>query len=57
MSADAAQDFFSRALIAPVLTAHPTEVQRQSILDGQREIAALMATRDRVDLTPAGDSR
>ena len=53
VSADAAQDFFSRALIAPVLTAHPTEVQRQSILDGQREIAALMATRDRVDLTPA----
>jgi len=26
-------------MVAPVLTAHPTEVQRKSILDGQREIA------------------
>ena len=28
------------AHVAPVLTAHPTEVQRKSILDRQREIAA-----------------
>jgi len=27
-----------------VLTAHPTEVQRQSILDCEREIARLVAT-------------
>ena len=40
------------ALIAPVLTAHPTEVQRKSILDCQREIAALLDERDRVQLTP-----
>jgi phosphoenolpyruvate carboxylase len=32
------QSFFSGALISPVLTAHPTEVQRKSILDCQREI-------------------
>ena len=29
---------FTRALIAPVLTAHPTEVQRKSILDGQMSV-------------------
>jgi phosphoenolpyruvate carboxylase len=30
--------------VSPVLTAHPTEVQRQSILDCEREIARLLAT-------------
>lgn len=46
------QSFFSGALISPVLTAHPTEVQRKSILDCQREIAALLDERDRLKLTP-----
>ena len=36
----------SSALISPVLTAHPTEVQRQSILDAERAIAELVAARD-----------
>src|SRR5262245_56158283 len=36
--------FFARARVSPVLTAHPTEVQRQSILDCEREIARLVAT-------------
>ncbi|CAB3769542.1 phosphoenolpyruvate carboxylase [Paraburkholderia humisilvae] len=40
------QQFFDDALIAPVLTAHPTEVQRKSILDAQRDIARLLAERD-----------
>jgi phosphoenolpyruvate carboxylase len=40
------------ALIVPVLTAHPTEVQRKSILDAEREIARLLVWRDRVALTP-----
>ncbi|MGE0557382.1 MAG: phosphoenolpyruvate carboxylase [Burkholderiales bacterium] len=44
--------FFQQALIAPVLTAHPTEVQRKSILDCQAEIARLLACRDRDVLTP-----
>ena len=35
--------WFSRARVSPVLTAHPTEVQRQSILDCEREIARLIA--------------
>src|SRR4051794_11259093 len=34
---------FARAQVMPVLTAHPTEVQRQSILDCEREIAHLIA--------------
>jgi len=38
-------DFFNRALIVPVLTAHPTEVQRKSILDTEREIERLLALR------------
>ena len=32
--------------ISPVLTAHPTEVQRKSILDAERAIALLLAERD-----------
>ena len=35
--------WFERASVSPVLTAHPTEVQRQSILDCEREIARLIA--------------
>jgi phosphoenolpyruvate carboxylase len=45
-------EFFSQALISPVLTAHPTEVQRKSILDRQLEIARLLTDRDRTQLTP-----
>ena len=35
-----------RALIVPVLTAHPTEVMRKSMLDHRNRIAALMRQRD-----------
>jgi phosphoenolpyruvate carboxylase len=38
--------FLGDALISPVLTAHPTEVQRKSILDAEGEIARLLALRD-----------
>ena len=34
------------AYIAPVLTAHPTEVQRKSILDAERAIAEFIGQRD-----------
>jgi phosphoenolpyruvate carboxylase len=47
----AVRKFFKDALISPVLTAHPTEVQRKSILDAEREIARLLAERD-LPLTP-----
>ena len=35
-----------QAWLSPVLTAHPTEVQRKSILDAERAIAALIEQRD-----------
>jgi phosphoenolpyruvate carboxylase len=44
----ALRDFFANAYIAPVLTAHPTEVQRRSILDSLDAIAALLNRRDRL---------
>jgi phosphoenolpyruvate carboxylase len=43
--ADAA-GLLDRALITPVLTAHPTEVMRKSMLDHRNRIAALMVQRD-----------
>ncbi|MFA7299681.1 MAG: phosphoenolpyruvate carboxylase [Sideroxydans sp.] len=46
------QAFFAKALISPVLTAHPTEVQRKSILNCQLIISSLLAQRDRLDMTP-----
>jgi len=45
--------WFARARVAPVLTAHPTEVQRQSILDCEREIARLLSKDDSVGRTEA----
>jgi phosphoenolpyruvate carboxylase len=36
----------AQSFISPVLTAHPTEVQRKSILDAERAIAQLLAARD-----------
>jgi phosphoenolpyruvate carboxylase len=45
--------WFARARVAPVLTAHPTEVQRQSILDCEREIARLLSRDDSLERTEA----
>ena len=44
--------FLTGGLVMPVLTAHPTEVQRKSILDAHIEIARLLDQRDRVRQTP-----
>ncbi len=46
------QAFLNSALVSPVLTAHPTEVQRKSILDCQLIISSLLSNRDRMDMTP-----
>ena len=51
VSEETVGEFFEQALIAPVLTAHPTEVQRKSILDAEHDIARLLAERD-LPLTP-----
>ncbi len=42
------------AYISPVLTAHPTEVQRKSILDAERAVAELLGERDEL---PTPDRR
>lgn len=52
VSPAAIADFFAHALVAPVLTAHPTEVQRQSLLRNHRDIARLLDQRERLQLTP-----
>ncbi len=45
-----------RALVMPVLTAHPTEVRRKSMIDHQTRVAELMRLRDAgVEETPDGD--
>jgi len=38
----------AHSYVSPVLTAHPTEVQRKSILDAERDIARLLTARDDV---------
>ncbi|MDR7295977.1 phosphoenolpyruvate carboxylase [Pelomonas aquatica] len=40
-------EVLQRGFISPVLTAHPTEVQRKSILDAERAVAGLLEARDR----------
>lgn len=50
--ADEILAFFRDGLIVPVLTAHPTEVQRKSILSQEMKIARLIDERDRMRLTP-----
>jgi phosphoenolpyruvate carboxylase len=52
-AADIAQ-VLDTAYIAPVLTAHPTEVQRKSILDAERAVAELVQARDALK---AGEQR
>ena len=56
VSGTAIREFFDGALVSPVLTAHPTEVQRKSILDAEHEIARLLAERD-LPLTPRERTR
>ena len=38
----------AHSFVSPVLTAHPTEVQRKSILDAERDIAKLLTERDEI---------
>jgi phosphoenolpyruvate carboxylase len=52
MDPAALAEFFDTALVSPVLTAHPTEVQRKSILNCETVLARLLDERDRMQLTP-----
>ncbi len=45
-------DLLAHAYLSPVLTAHPTEVQRQSVLDAERSIAHLLARREAIATEP-----
>ena len=40
----------AKSHVSPVLTAHPTEVQRKSILDAERDIAQLLTARDEIKM-------
>jgi len=44
----------AHSYLSPVLTAHPTEVQRKSILDAERDIARLLAERDAIRARAVG---
>ncbi|HZY20296.1 MAG TPA: phosphoenolpyruvate carboxylase [Ramlibacter sp.] len=48
ISPKAISQALAESFVSPVLTAHPTEVQRQSILDAEREIAELLTQRDEI---------
>lgn len=53
---DAVAALLEDALVAPVLTAHPTEVRRKSMIDHRNSIAELMALKDRgLEETADGD--
>ena len=52
VSPEAIADFFAHAMVAPVLTAHPTEVQRQSLIRNHRDLARLLDQRERLQMTP-----
>ncbi|MBS1157031.1 MAG: phosphoenolpyruvate carboxylase [Proteobacteria bacterium] len=45
-------DLLGETLIAPVLTAHPTEVKRKTMLDWHRDLSELLIERDRTRMTP-----
>ena len=44
----AVSQLLAHSYLSPVLTAHPTEVQRKSILDAERFIAQLLVQRDEI---------
>ena len=44
----------AHSYVSPVLTAHPTEVQRKSILDAERDIAQLLLERDEIRIHAQG---
>jgi phosphoenolpyruvate carboxylase len=52
VATDVIEAFFDAALVSPVLTAHPTEVQRKSVLDIETAIARQLEYRDRTRMTP-----
>ena len=54
VAAEAVSELLARGLIAPVITAHPSEVRRKSVLDHQRSISDSL---DRLETSAAGGER
>ncbi len=53
---DRIRELLDQALVVPVLTAHPTEVRRKSMIDHRNHIADLMRLKDAgAEETPDGD--
>jgi phosphoenolpyruvate carboxylase len=48
IGAKAVSQTLAHSYLSPVLTAHPTEVQRKSILDAERDLARLLSERDEI---------
>ena len=48
INSKAVSQTLAHSYVSPVLTAHPTEVQRKSILDAERGIANLLVARDEI---------
>ncbi len=55
VSSKQANTYLSQALISPVITAHPTEVRRKSILDREADIAHLLERLDDANLHEGED--
>ncbi|NLU81226.1 phosphoenolpyruvate carboxylase [Rhodococcus sp. HNM0569] len=52
LTADTVEHALRGALVAPVITAHPTETRRRTIFDTQARISDLMRFLDRTSLSP-----
>ncbi|OQS10303.1 phosphoenolpyruvate carboxylase [Chromobacterium violaceum] len=52
VSFHALHQLLSHAKVGAILTAHPTEVQRQSVLDGHRAVRRFLSQLNAADLTP-----
>ncbi|MES2570146.1 MAG: phosphoenolpyruvate carboxylase [Verrucomicrobiota bacterium] len=52
-SGEAIAAAFKKVRVEPVLTAHPTEAKRLSVLDQHRSLYAMLVTRDQGRLTPS----
>jgi phosphoenolpyruvate carboxylase len=50
---DRATDFLKQALLVPVITAHPTEVRRKSVLDREDELSELLEVREQAGFEAA----
>jgi len=55
--AEQVRERLAHLLIKPVLTAHPTEAKRRTILEQQRAIGSLLEERERAELTPRENER